>query len=77
MFGAPGGFTSDYVDVILKKSGTLKLQVTNLVKEFTGLGLMETKKLVDGTPSVIKRGVAKAEAIKKQLENVGAEVELK
>lgn len=79
MFGTPGGFASSHVDVILKKSGTLKLQVTNLVKEFTGLGLMETKKLVDGTPSVIKRGVAKAEAeaIKKQLENLGAEVELK
>ncbi|MDE5665510.1 MAG: ribosomal protein L7/L12, partial [Duncaniella sp.] len=56
-----------------------KLAVVKLVKELTGLGLKEAKEMVDGAPSVIKEGMAKADAegLKKQLEEAGAEVELK
>ena len=66
-------------DVVLKSAGAAKLQVVKLVKELTGLGLKEAKDLVDAAPSVIKEGVAKdeAEALKKQLVEGGAEVELK
>jgi large subunit ribosomal protein L7/L12 len=66
-------------DVVLKAAGGQKLQVVKLVKELTGLGLKEAKELVDGAPSVVKEGLAKAEAegLKKQLEEAGAEVELK
>ncbi len=66
-------------DVVLKSGGAEKLKVVKLVKELTGLGLKEAKELVDGAPSNIKEGVAKAdaEALKAQLEEVGAEVELK
>ncbi|MBK6267205.1 50S ribosomal protein L7/L12 [Marivirga sp. S37H4] len=66
-------------DVILKSAGAAKLQVVKAVKELTGLGLKEAKELVDGAPKAIKEGVAKdeAEALKKQLEEAGAEVELK
>ena len=66
-------------DVILKSAGANKLAVVKLVKELTGLGLKEAKEMVDGTPSVIKEGLAKADAegLKKQLEEAGAEVELK
>ena len=66
-------------DVVLKSAGASKLQVVKAVKEACGLGLKEAKDLVDGAPSTIKEGVAKAEAeaLKKQLEEVGAEVELK
>jgi large subunit ribosomal protein L7/L12 len=66
-------------DVVLKSSGAAKLQVVKLVKELTGLGLKEAKDLVDAAPSVIKEGVTKdeAEALKKALEEGGAEVELK
>ncbi|MEQ8238644.1 MAG: 50S ribosomal protein L7/L12 [Cyclobacteriaceae bacterium] len=66
-------------DVVLKAAGSAKLAVVKLVKELTGLGLKEAKELVDGAPSNIKEGVAKdeAEALKKQLEEAGAEVELK
>jgi len=66
-------------DVILKSSGANKLAIVKLVKELTGLGLKEAKDLVDGAPSAIKEGVAKdeADALKKQLEEGGAEVELK
>ena len=66
-------------DVILKAAGGSKLAVVKLVKELTGLGLKEAKDLVDGAPKPIKEGVAKdeAEALKKQLEEAGAEVELK
>lgn len=66
-------------DVILKAVGPSKLQVVKLVKELTGLGLKEAKEMVDGAPSTIKEGLAKADAegLKKQLEEVGAEVELK
>lgn len=66
-------------DVILKSAGASKLAVVKLVKELTGLGLKEAKELVDGAPSTIKEGLAKADAegLKKQLEEAGAEVELK
>ncbi|OED39927.1 50S ribosomal protein L7/L12 [Flavobacteriaceae bacterium (ex Bugula neritina AB1)] len=66
-------------DVILKAPGGAKLAVVKLVKELTGLGLKDAKGLVDGAPSAIKEGVAKdeAEALKAQLEEAGAEVELK
>ncbi len=66
-------------DVVLKSAGAEKLKVVKLVKELTGLGLKEAKELVDGAPSNVKEGVAKAdaEALKAQLEEVGAEVELK
>ena len=66
-------------DVVLKSAGAAKLQVVKLVKELTGLGLKEAKDLVDAAPSVIKEAVSKdeAEALKKALEEGGAEVELK
>lgn len=66
-------------DVVLKAAGNEKLKVVKLVKELTGLGLKEAKELVDGAPGVVKEGLAKAdaEALKAQLEEVGAEVELK
>ena len=66
-------------DVVLKSAGTAKLAVVKAVKELTGLGLKEAKDLVDAAPSELKKGVTKdeADALKKQLEEVGAEVELK
>ena len=66
-------------DVILKAAGGSKLAVVKLVKELTGAGLKDAKDLVDNAPSPIKEGIAKdeAEAIKSQLEEAGAEVELK
>ena len=66
-------------DVVLKSAGAAKLQVVKLVKELTGLGLKEAKEMVDNAPSVVKEGLAKADAegLKKQLEEAGAEVELK
>lgn len=66
-------------DVVLKAPGAEKLKVVKLVKELTGLGLKEAKEMVDGAPSTLKEGLAKAEAegMKAQLEEVGAEVELK
>ena len=64
-------------DVVLKSAGSAKLQVVKAVKEHCGLGLKEAKDLVDGAPSKVKEGVAKeeAEALKKALEEAGAEVE--
>ena len=66
-------------DVILKGAGANKIKVIKEVRAITGLGLKEAKELVDGAPNPIKEGVAKeeAEALKGQLEEVGAEVELK
>lgn len=66
-------------DVILKAPGGNKLAIVKLVKELTGLGLKEAKDLVDGAPKAIKEGVAKdeAEALKTQLTEAGAEVEVK
>ena len=66
-------------DVILKHPGQSKLAVVKLVKELTSLGLKEAKELVDAAPKAIKEGITKdeAEALVKQLEEAGAEVELK
>jgi large subunit ribosomal protein L7/L12 len=66
-------------DVILKSAGASKLKVVKLVKELTSLGLKEAKALVDGAPAPIKEAVTKDEAdgLKSQLEEVGAEVEIK
>ncbi|MEY5043213.1 MAG: hypothetical protein RJA19_440 [Bacteroidota bacterium] len=83
---APAGGGADAVveektsfDVILKSAGAQKLAVVKAVKELTGLGLKEAKDIVDGAPAPIKEGASKdeAEALKKQLEEAGAEVELK
>ena len=65
-------------DVVLKSAGAAKLQVVKAVKEACGLGLKEAKELVDNVPSKLKEGVdkAEAEALKKALEEAGAEVEL-
>ncbi len=66
-------------DVILKAGGANKLQVVKLVKDLTGLGLKEAKEVVDTAPKPLKEGIAKdeADALKKQLEEAGAEVEIK
>ncbi len=66
-------------DVVLKSAGANKLQVVKKVKDVAGLGLKEAKEMVDNAPSVVKEGVTKdeAEALKKELEEAGAEVELK
>jgi large subunit ribosomal protein L7/L12 len=65
--------------VVLKDAGASKLAVVKAVKELTGLGLKESKDLVDAAPSNIKEGVTKdeAEGLKKSLEEAGAVVELK
>ena len=77
--GAAAAEEKSEFDVILKAPGASKLAVVKLVKELTGLGLKEAKELVDGAPSTVKEALPKAEAegMKKQLEEAGAEVELK
>lgn len=74
---APAAKTS--FDVLLKSGGANKLNVVKVVKNLTGLGLKEAKDLVDGAPQMVKEGISKeeAEALKKELEEAGAEVELK
>ncbi len=76
---APAAEEKTSFDVILKSAGASKLAVVKLVKDLTGLGLKEAKELVDGAPKPLKEGVAKDEAdsLKKQLEEAGAEVEVK
>lgn len=82
---AAGGATAEVAeektefDVILKAAGASKLAVVKLVKDLTGAGLKEAKDMVDSAPAPIKQGISKdeAEALKKQLEEAGAEVELK
>lgn len=76
---AGGGEEQTEFDVILKAAGGSKLAVVKLVKELTGLGLKDAKALVDEAPKPLKEGVAKdeAEALKTQLEEAGAEVEIK
>lgn len=76
---APVAEEKTQFDVILKSAGGQKLQVVKLVKELTSLGLKEAKELVDAAPKPIKEGVTKDEAdsLKKQLEEVGAEIEIK
>ena len=66
-------------DVVLKAAGEKKVNVIKVVRSLTGLGLKEAKDLVDGAPSTVKEGISKAdaEAAKKELEEVGATVELK
>ena len=85
MAGPAGGSDAPVVeektkfDVILKSAGQAKLAVVKLVKELTSLGLKEAKDLVDAAPKAIKEGVTKdeADALKSQLEEAGAEVEVK
>ena len=76
--GAAAAEEKTSFDVLLKNAGAAKLQVVKAVKEACGVGLKEAKDLVDGIPSKLKEGVAKeeAEALKKALEEAGAEVEL-
>ena len=76
--GAAAAEEKTSFDVVLKSAGAAKLQVVKAVKEHCVLGLKEAKELVDGAPSKVKEGVAKeeAEALKKALEEAGAEVEL-
>ena len=77
--GAPAAAEKTSFDVILKNAGGQKLQIVKLVKDITNLGLKEAKAVVDAAPAPVKEGVSKEEAenIKKQLEESGAEVELK
>ena len=76
--GAAAEEKTDF-DVILKSAGAAKLQVVKAVKEACGVGMKEAKDLVDGAPSTLKEGMPKAdaEALKKTLEEAGAEIELK
>ena len=76
---APAEVAKDSFDVVLKAAGPSKLAVVKMVKELTGLGLKEAKELVDTAPKALKEGVTKdeADALKKQLEEAGAEVEVK
>ncbi len=75
---APAAVEKTEFNVILKEAGPAKLKVVKLVKELTGQGLKEAKAIVDSAPGVVKEGVPKdeAEALKKQLEDEGAVVEL-
>ena len=76
---APAAEEKTEFDVILKAIGASKLNVIKVVREITGLGLKDAKDLVEAAPKAIKEGVSKedAEALKKQIEEAGAEVELK
>ncbi len=76
--GAPAEEKTEF-DVILKSAGAKKLDVIKVVREITGLGLKDAKDLVEAAPKALKEGVSKddAEAVKKQLEEAGAEVEVK
>jgi large subunit ribosomal protein L7/L12 len=76
---APAAAEKTTFDVILKSAGAAKLGVVKIVKDITGLGLKEAKDLVDGAPKPVKEGISKedAENVKKQLEEAGAEVEVK
>ncbi len=80
--GAGGGEEAEEktsFDVVLKAAGQEKIKVIKAVREITALGLKEAKALVDAAPKPVKEGVGKdeAEELKKKLEEVGAEVELK
>ena len=76
--GAAAAEEKTSFDVVLKSAGAAKLQVVKAVKEACGLGLKEAKEIVDGAPAKVKEGVGKeeAEALKKALEEAGAELEL-
>lgn len=77
--GAAAAEEKTSFDVVLKSAGANKLQVVKKVKDVANLGLKEAKEMVDNVPSVVKEGASKEEAenLKKELEEVGAEVELK
>ena len=77
--GEGGGDEKTEFDVILKAAGGSKLAVVKLVKDLTGLGLKDAKGIVDSAPAPLKEGIPKdeAESLKTQLEEAGAEVELK
>ena len=77
--GADAAADKTSFDVILVEAGAAKLGVVKIVKDLTGLGLKESKDLVDGAPKPVKEGVSKeeAESVKKQLEEAGAKVEIK
>ena len=77
--GAAAAEEQTSFDVILKSAGANKLAIVKLVKDLTGLGLKEAKDLVDGAPKPLKEGVSKdeANALKTQLVEAGAEVEVK
>jgi len=84
MAGGAGGAAAEVEEqtefnVVLTSAGAEKIKVIKVVRELTGLGLKEAKDLVDGAPQSVKEGIEKgeAEAIKAQLEEVGASVELK
>ena len=76
---AAAAVEKDEFDVVIESNGANKINVIKVVRELTGMGLKEAKDLVDGAPNNVKEGIEKneAEAIKKQLEDVGASVELK
>ena len=76
---APAAEEKTEFDVILKSAGANKINVIKVVKEATGLGLKETKALVDEAPKAVKEGISKddAEALKTKLTEAGAEVEVK
>jgi len=76
---APAAEEKTEFDVVLASAGAKKLDVIKVVREITGLGLKDAKDLVEAAPKAIKEGVSKdeAEALKKQLEEAGASVELK
>ena len=77
--GAAAAEEKTSFDVVLAGAGAQKIQVIKVVRAITGLGLKEAKDLVDGAPQPVKEGIAEDEAnsIKAQLEEAGAEVELK
>ncbi len=77
--GAAAAAEKTQFDVILKSPGGAKLQIVKLVKDITGLGLKEAKALVDSAPAPVKEAVSKeeSESLKAQLEDAGAEVEIK
>lgn len=77
--GDGGGEEKSEYDVVLKEAGANKMAVIKAVKEITGLGLKESKELVDNAPKPVKEGVSKADAeeIEKTLTEAGATVELK
>ncbi len=82
--GAVGGEAApaaekDEFDVVMTSFGDNKVKVIKAIRSVTGLGLKESKEMVEGVPSTVKEGVSKEEAeqIKKELEEAGATVELK
>jgi large subunit ribosomal protein L7/L12 len=77
--GGEAAAEKDEFDVVLTSAGDKKIQVIKEVRGLTNLGLKEAKDLVDGAPKPVKEGISKADAqaLKKQLEDAGAKVELK